>query len=444
MTVDHPYVCFFPALPLANSLALGEWRVGTPPTGIHWRSDRFKELVEALLGSFASDGFKEPAVTWHEQRGMSGERSSDEVLEALQAAVRFSSLDANDQITPDLNAAHYLATTENAVLYVQPIDEKEGWITHRGGGTLKSVLSGGWRIGERPLPLPDAVVPIDRPCAASGKVAGAIFGALTNETKTHPHIRIALEWHSVAMSNPRAITLQQRLVAVKTGFEALSGKSKSRECARSIRTLFETAASAHIGLFPWAGILWSPNERTDLNRPFTRKGKVENDTRSEFEDWFMTLAAARNSVIHDGALSATEYAPPPERPHSRYTGNLFWRGERLLREAIKASLGGEVLLCGRLAEMARCERVAEMIRAAIASEQAETSPNKRPAAEEGTRQDPKTEASRSLEALLAALKCTSANRVVITKSSGAVSASERGVGDGPSDARLVGREGWRC
>jgi hypothetical protein len=66
----------------------------------------------------------------------------------------------------------------------------------------------------------------------------------------------------------------------------------------------------------------------------------------------MTLAAARNSVIHDGVLSVTDYEAPQERPISRYKGSLFWIGDRLAREAIKASLGAELLLCARLKEEA--------------------------------------------------------------------------------------------
>ena len=50
-TIKHPHVGFFPALPLANNLELGDWMVGTPPANVVWRSDRFKAGV-ALAGVY--------------------------------------------------------------------------------------------------------------------------------------------------------------------------------------------------------------------------------------------------------------------------------------------------------------------------------------------------------------------------------------------------------
>jgi hypothetical protein len=162
------------------------------------------------------------------------------------------------------------------------------------------------------------------------------------------------------MVNAVAVTTQQRMIALKTGFEALTGTSNSRECARRVRALFETTTAAHLDLLPWKGILWSPKERTDLQRVDTLwTGRVVHDERSELEDCLMALGKVRDTIIHDGRVPAVEYGPPPERPLSRYAGNLFWKGERLLRESVKASLGVDVLLCGALARRALWQAVAE-------------------------------------------------------------------------------------
>jgi hypothetical protein len=357
------YVGFFPALPMTDSMELGEWCIGRPPQRVAWRSARFKSLAESLVKSFEKSGFRDIAMFWHRDRGFDGTIPSDAEIRAIQTGVRFSALDANDQVLSGLNVGHVLVTTENAELFLQPIDEEDGSIAHRTGGALKSVLTGGYKIGDGAIPLPDATVPILRPVIVSKKLAAALFQTLTTASAQSGHIRIALEWHAVAMSNPNAVTLQQRLIAIKTAFEALLGTSDSRDCARRLRALFETAAGPHLHLLPWAGVLWSPKERRDLVRQYTtRKGALRSDTRSELEDWFMTLTDARNSVIHDGVLSVTDYGPPQERPLSRYKGSLFWIGERLVREAIKASLGAEVLLCARLKEEASWAEFATLLR----------------------------------------------------------------------------------
>lgn len=44
MSTD-PFLSFFPALPLAKILRLGDWCIGTPGADVPWRSARFKELV---------------------------------------------------------------------------------------------------------------------------------------------------------------------------------------------------------------------------------------------------------------------------------------------------------------------------------------------------------------------------------------------------------------
>jgi hypothetical protein len=336
----------------------------------------------------------------------------------------------------DLNAGHFLATTENAELFLQPVVEEDGSIAYRKGGSLKSVLTGGYKIGQEAIPLPDATVPILRPMMVSTKLAAAVFNALITASTKTDHIRIALEWHTVAMSNPAAVTLQQRLIAIKTAFEALLGTSNSRECAQRLRTLFESVTKLHLHLLPWVGVLWSPKERTNLVRQYTtKKGAIKKDMRSELEDWFMTLAAARNSVIHDGVLSIVEYAAPVERPLSRYKGTLFWRGERLVREAIKASLGSKVLLCARLDEEASW---AELTKLLLEQNPELTNPAGTAQTVEDKTPKPAQAAvvpTRTVAEILLALGCKAANEIEMESVIGASSASDEVAHENAQSAR---------
>jgi hypothetical protein len=228
---------------------------------------------------------------------------------------------------------------------------------------------------------------------------------------------IAVEWHAVALANASAVTWQQRIIALKTGFEALLGTSNSREGAKMLRALFESTAKGHEHLFPTANVLWSPKERADLSRPF--KGKP--DVMSEVEDWFMALANARNDIIHEGKITNTEYAAPPERPLSRYAGSLFWIGERVLREAIKARLGACIWLCGPLKTYAAWEK----LRQALAAVPQPTT-TAEPPASSGVPSTTTTAAPpRPVKALIAELACPAANHVQMVYKSVGSSASEK-------------------
>jgi len=411
------HVGFFPALPLARNLELGEWIAGTPPPETLWAPGRFRELSETLIRSFEKRGFKGGALLWHRERGFDGSLPSDEEITAIRAAVTFAVLDANDRLEGDLNKGHYLATTENADLFLQPVDEEDGGVTHVRGGALKRTLVGGLKIGGEPPPLPDAVEPISGTVPASAKLAAAVFAAVRSGSGVGPAVATAAEWHRLALANPAAVTTHERLVALKTGFEALLHESRSHKCARLLRGLFEGATAAHRDLLPWRGMLWSPTERTDLMRTWeTPAGKKGTEQRTEIEDWFMALADARNDIIHSGVLRSGVYAAPPERPLSRYAGTLFWVGERILREAIKATVGAEVLLCGALARRAFGEAmfgdyVRELRNHAQGSrDQQAPAPAVEPAAPE----DP----PRPIGEILAWLACPSANHVTLSKLGG--------------------------
>jgi hypothetical protein len=343
---QHPYFSFFPALPLFRNLQLGDWRIGRPEADVIWRSSRFKELALTHLKAFAKEGFKDGAMMWHRERGFDGSMPEPHVWSAIQAAVCFATLDANDHVRNELNAGHYVTTSENAELFTQPIDEERAFITHQRGGRLKNVLSGGWKIGEEIASLPDAVVAVSQPVIISQCLAAAVFCALLDTSKAaNRRIAVALEWHRFALSNPRVVSWPQRIVALKTGFEALSGgESKTHICGQFLRKLFENTTKPHVSLLPWAGILWSPKERTDLARSWGIRHQAV--VRSELEDWFSALGDSRNEIIHEGTFSKEIYDAPPERPLSRYAGPLFWTADRVLREAAKAMLGAEASVIG--------------------------------------------------------------------------------------------------
>lgn len=191
-----------------------------------------------------------------------------------------------------------------------------------------------------------------------------------------------MTWHASALQNSRSVTAEQRIIALKTGFEALLGTSNSFECGQRLRKLFRRSTARHAGLLPWQGILWSPNEKKDIARRWKthvlvknkngdceRRSKWTVQRRTDLEDWFMHFAEERNNIIHDGAIIGDlTYRSPRATalPHlRRYDGNLFWIAERLLREAIKARVGSHILLARRIEERKLCDALANQVRAAL-------------------------------------------------------------------------------
>lgn len=236
--MSNPFFSFFPALPLSETVRLGEWCIGRPGDDVPWRSSRFKELVSAHVATFVKKGFKEGAWMWHCDRGFDGAKPPSDVWAAIRATICFVALDANDHVRHDPNAAHLVSTSENAELHTQPIDEDEADITHVRRGFLRRVLSGGWKIGDEMISLPDAVFPLLLPVVPSQHLATVLFDALLKDTPIHRKIGIALEWHRCALSNSEAVSGQQRLISLKTGFEVLSGESKTHQCAKFLRKLY--------------------------------------------------------------------------------------------------------------------------------------------------------------------------------------------------------------
>ncbi|MCC7061552.1 MAG: hypothetical protein IT456_02040, partial [Planctomycetes bacterium] len=396
MSATNPVLLYFPAIPAPHgmlepsSLGISQWRIGVPGPNVPWRDDRFRRLSLAFVDTF-TPRFGAGCLVWRVQGGFDGAMPSEDDLAALQLAVTFCLLDANDSIDrSDPNGGHYLSTTENGLLVVQPIDVAQGFITQVGGGLLRKVLNGGGRIGEAPIPIAEGAVRILRPALAlvSELLGNALFSWLRDPKRSYRRgaagLRLAMTWHASALQNARSVTVEQRIIALKTGFEALIGSSNSWKCAQGIRQLFEASTRQHAHVLPWKGILWSPNEKADIARRWQKKnGKWTVQHRTDLEDWFMHFAAVRNDIIHEGVVRHLEYRSPRKTsmPHlRRYDGNMFHVAERLLREAIKARLGSHILLARAIEHRQRCDQLAAQLRDLLAARPLAPAPAPAPAA----------------------------------------------------------------
>jgi hypothetical protein len=134
-----------------------------------------------------------------------------------------------------------------------------------------------------------------------------------------------------AWKNTTSIDFGDRIVFIKTGFEALTGTSDSRASADALRQLFESlpdTASRDT-------LLWSPTEQPRHSRTYkdraTKRMVTVTEQLTDLEHWFMAFASARNEIIHDGTIASLNYS----EQGSAYNGPLFHRAEFVLRAAVE-------------------------------------------------------------------------------------------------------------
>ena len=92
---ELPCVSFFPALPLAKTIELDDWRIGAVPSGVSWKP-KLEAPARALLDSFGEHGCRHPSLVWHATRGVDGSPAPDRECMAMELAVTFAALDTRD------------------------------------------------------------------------------------------------------------------------------------------------------------------------------------------------------------------------------------------------------------------------------------------------------------------------------------------------------------
>jgi hypothetical protein len=338
--MSNPLLIFCPYLELSEPIDFAGWRIG-PVSAFEtaWPDQRFKERSITFLKHFTDangNAIEKPSLVGRNPGGIDGQAPQNKEIEALELALDFAFIDGNPRFKEGVNDQGWrLITTDNTELFIWPIDLETGHVTVSTGSIIR-LLAGGFQIDDEDLEIrsplelrmpgapsadPDVLAAVYDVCLTSCRAPG------TNPTADR--MRAAIRWLAKAWKNSESIDFGDRVVFIKTGFEALTATSNSRESARRLRQLFEsvpgtTAADAEL-------LMWSPTEQP--KHPHTYRGVTEHLT--DLEDWFMALASARNTIIHDGIIPSLRY----QQPGSRYEGPLFHSGQFVLRVALKVSLG---------------------------------------------------------------------------------------------------------
>lgn len=335
-----PYLLFFPYLPIKGSYNMGPWYLAplksyTGP----WLNADFERQSKTFMASFR-DASGKPLdnmyVLSHGARGMDGRLPTGPQRVAIQCAVDFAILDNNPAHDSD-NAGLGTATTDNTELFIWPIDVAGGRVT-LSRGSMVQLMAGGHRIdGKLKVPAPLELQMPTWIFSLDGELLAAMYHLFTRRLsgindQDRRRIEVAVGWLSKAWRNSTSISMADRVVFLKTGFEALSDEYKTEACARWLRSLYETQLAGNIPKYT-RHLLWSPAEKPARSFKYRRSGNMVRQL-TDLQRWFMTFGEARNSIIHEGMAPSLVY----RHGKSRYNGPMVNIGERLLRESIKVKM----------------------------------------------------------------------------------------------------------
>jgi hypothetical protein len=362
---QRPHVIFLPYLPLREPVDIGPWVLSPIDAfGGPWLSARFEDLCHQFIAAFRGQGgetLPRPTIVTDRTDGCCGTSPTDDELVALRRAIEFAALDQNparnEHNKTGSLAAMTAITTDNTALHVWPVDLADGFVAVETGLVVRTV-AGGYQIDDKlaitppqelRMPLGDMTL--------DSEIAGVLYEVIAGESDhvgadDAARIERTLGWLAKAWQNTPSITWEDRIVFLKTGFEALTSNGSTPGAATKLRSLFEQVIVGDL-VDAVDHLLWSPNEPARWQRT-DRNGTVLQGT--DLEHWFWRMGNARNEVIHGGAASTLVY----DEDDSAYKGHMFHTGKRLLREVVRVELAR--LGCGDLFVPLTVRKMADHVR----------------------------------------------------------------------------------
>ena len=309
-----------------------------------WANPRFKAQSQAFLSKFVNNTgtpVENPSLLCRRESQIDGQPPTPDEIQALESAIAFAFLDKNPRHTAESQQqAWSVLTADNTELFIWPIDVDAGNVTVTTGLMVRTLV-GGFRITDtelsiRPaldLHMPQGGHTADPTCLEAVYKAVLQSLATPGESLAANRLRVAIGWFVKAWRNAGTLHFPERLVFLKTAFEALTGTSKSYQSARFLRELFEALPDTSPD--DSEILVWSPSETPTREWTYIKGGKEHTDQVTDLELWFMKFGDARNTIIHQGIVPSLDYTGP----NPRYHGHFVFTAEFLLRAAVKVSLG---------------------------------------------------------------------------------------------------------
>lgn len=344
----HPCLAFCPYLSVNKVIPFADWEIG-PLNAFEearWADQKFRTQSAAFLGKFVTgDGepVENPSMVCRRGAPIDGTPPTIQEIEALEAAITFSFLDENPRNTPETRGRSWaVLTSDNTELFVWPVDVDEGYVVVT-TGLMVRMKGTGYRIADKELtirPPLDLQAPLgmftaDAMCLEAVYKTVLQSGLAPGVGLAADRLKVAIGWFAKAWRNTATLHFPERIVFLKTAFEALTGTDKSYKSARALRLLFEAIPDTNPG--DNESLVWSPAEMPIHTRTHQKNGQQVTEQITDLEHWFMAFANARNQIIHEGTLPPLQYKGPSVANPS-YDGHFVFTAEFLLRAVVKVSL----------------------------------------------------------------------------------------------------------
>lgn len=331
-----------PYLPLSQVVEFDEWWLG-PLDQFEgpWLSPDFESSARSLIATFrdvTGQRLERPSILVRSDSGADGVPPSPIEHQALLLAIGFTTIHQNPYWSANDDDGWRVATTDNAALWVQPVDVTEHRLT-LGRGARVEIMAGGYRFDDEAFVIP-APFELHMPFAVTldAELLHALYSVLKSPPDGYEHtaaqLRVAIRWFMKSWQNTPSITWEDRLVFVKVATEALSGEDNNVDSARKLIEILSGSLLQEGEGIGVDDLLWSPDEPL-LTRTWGRPEALKSAEVSQFEHWACSLGDARNSIVHGEPASALEYG----ELDSPYNGPFVEIGDRVVRETITVLLG---------------------------------------------------------------------------------------------------------
>lgn len=335
-----PLLIFAPYFPLRSSIEAGPWWIGPlEEYSGQWRDSRFEDVARRMIASHVAargQPIGNPALIASLESGVDGSWPEGREMEALQLALHFTVLHRNPIWTAETGNQRgwQTATSDNSTIHFWPVDVDGEGVALR-AGFMVQVLVGGYTLKSGvEIPAPEELH-MPHGVSLDPEILDALRRVFngdhdTSDAELAARLSTAVGWLAQAWRNTESIDLRQRIVMLKTGFEALTDASETWLSAERLDELFrEIPLDATQDRFA-EHLLWQPSETESM--PWADKsGRVRLCT--PLNHWFRSFGTCRNEIIHQGRLTSSTYDEP-----TRYRGPYLQIAERVLREATCVSL----------------------------------------------------------------------------------------------------------
>jgi len=338
--MPQQFLSFCPYLRLSKECQIQNWTI-SPLSHLEgkWPDTESEAHVKSFLGKF-TDVFGKPisdpvVVLRKASPRPLAPRPTRREMHALESALHFAVVDQNLRFRRGANSWNTL-TADNGELFIWPTRVGNPYVAVQTGSIMLSVLSGGWKITDPKFSIrPPLEIHLDHKAALDSDVATAVYRLVRGDfdhinRRLCGRMRSAIDWLVKCWRNTPSIKAEDRIVFLKTGFEAITDSSSSYQSAIQLRKIFDNVKARRLGAHGAQNneLLWSPRDR-GVHKWERKDGKIQRVT--PLEHWFLAFAEARNTIIHEGTVPTLTY----HRRRSRFNGHHVFTGEWVLRKAIK-------------------------------------------------------------------------------------------------------------